>query len=245
MTNPLKTTYAVFEVALPVTRQVLTCRPYLVKEERILLGAKESGKTEDITLAVQQIVRNVVLDKDFNVLSLNSVDLQHIFFRARAESVGNVIKVPYVCNNIVNEQECGGDFEFVLDLKAVKLENINLDIKEVPLTDDYMIKLRYPLYEKLRQIKSDDSEAIREAKKFQACIDYVASAKDKDAKEIVFDEMSLEDINDFIENLTVAQLEVINKWIEELPEMTLDTKAKCNKCGFEHEGHFDSLQSFF
>jgi RIO-like serine/threonine protein kinase len=52
-------------------------------------------------------------------------------------------------------------------------------------------------------------------------------------------------VNEFIEGLTVSQMEVINKWIEELPEITLKTEAKCPKCGHVHEGDFDNLVNFF
>lgn len=245
--NPLKTKHPIFEIELPTTKAKISCRPYLVKEDRILLGAKESGAPEDIALAVQQIVRNCVLDRDFDVLRMNSVDLNSVFLRIRSESVGNVIKIDFVCNNIPDgaEKECGSEFQFLLDLKTAKPNHpILTTFEEVELTPEYLVKFRYPLFEKIRGIKTSDTEEIQMAKKVQAVIEYIAP-KEPDAKEVVLDTMSLEHINEFIESLTTEQLDVINRFIEDIPEMMIDTKTKCPKCGFEHEGHFENLQSFF
>ena len=244
-TNPLKTSTPIFEVTLPTTQQKVSCRPFLVKEDRILLGAKESGTPEDIALAVQQIVRNCVLDRDFDVTKLNTIDMNALFLRIRSEAVGNVVKVDFVCNNTPegSEQECGGEFQFVLDLKTATHRSLQT-FEEVELTPEYMVKFRYPLFEKIRNIKSTDTEEIQTAKKVQAVVDYVVS-KDKDAKEIVLDDLSLEFINEFIEGLTTDQLGIINQFIDDIPEMMIDAKTKCPKCGFEHDGHFENLQSFF
>lgn len=241
--NPLKTTYPIFEVELPTSGQKISCRPYLVKEERILLAAKEAGREEDVSLAILQIVRNVVLDKTVDVEKLNSVDIQHIFLRARSEAVGNIVKVPFICNNVVDEKECGGEFEFALDLKMAKPSvPIKKTFEEVPLTDTYLVMFRYPLFEKLRAIKDDDPEDVKTTKKVQSVIDYVAK---EDGDPIIFDMLSVEHINEFIESLTTKQFEVINEFIESLPEMVLDTEAKCGKCGYVHTGHFENLSSFF
>lgn len=241
--NPLKTTYPIFEAELPTTGQKVSCRPYLVKEDRILLAAKESNTPEDISLAVQQIVRNIILDKNLNIEAMNTVDVQYLFLKARAEAVGNQAKVPFVCNNIVGEQECGGEFTFILDLKNAKpTTEIIKKFEEVPLTETYLVMFRYPLFEAIRSIKSSDDEAVRSAKKIQAVIDYVAT---KDGDPIIFDKLSIEHINEFIEGLTTKQFDIINDFIEGLPEMTLDSEATCAKCGFVHTGHFENLSNFF
>jgi DNA-directed RNA polymerase subunit M/transcription elongation factor TFIIS len=244
MTNPLKTQYPIFEVTLPSTQTKVSCRPWLVKEERILLAAKEAGRPNDIGLAMQQTMRNCVLDPDFKVEDLNTLDMEWLFLRVRAAGVGEDVKVDFVCNNEVDGKECGGEFQFTLRLAEARIENIQRNIDEVSLTDIYNVRFRYPLFSTLRSAVADEDEKTAENRKIKSVIEYIAP-KNLDEKQIDFDSLSDEHVNEFIEGLTVSQMEVINKWIEELPEITLKTEAKCPKCGHVHEGDFDNLVNFF
>lgn len=247
--NPLKIQHPIFEVTLPIAKKKVSCRPWTMKEERILLGAKESGTREDIALGVQQIVRNCILDKDFDTESLTNLDLSYVFLRVRSESVGNKIKVDFICNNVPDGQteECGGEFAFDLDLKKIE-PSVPLIAKfeEIELTPTHVVKFRYPKFEKLRDIKSDDDEFTATVKQIIAVVDYVAPITiTANIEEISFDEMSVDFVKEFIDSLTPSQFKVLEEFIEGLPEMVLKAKAVCPKCGFEHEANFDNLSSFF
>lgn len=246
-TNPLKVSHPIFEIKPPLSKTTLSARPWTVKEERILLGAKESGNAEDISLAVQQTIRNCVLDENFDINKLTTIDIDYIFIKIRGAAVGDIVRVDFICNNVPEGQteECRGEFQFVIDLKDMKPSSeLKKDFDEVELTNEYNIKFRYPQFNKIRTIKGDDEEFVQTAKKIQAVVDYVAP-KNKDAKEIVFDDLSIDFITEFIESLTTSQFAVINDFMEAVPEMAVDTKAKCPKCGHEHEGHFENLSNFF
>jgi hypothetical protein len=213
----------------------------------MLLAAKENGTIEAINLAVQQCLRNIVLDRDFKVESLCTIDVDYLFLRTRGEAVGNVIKVDFICNNTPEGQtaECGGEFSFSLDLtKAAPNSELKTSFDEVELTPEYNISFRYPLFDKIKLVKAEDDEFTATVKRVMACVDYIAP-KDKEANPILMDKLSIEHVTEFIEGLTSAQFDVINNFIENVPEITMDAIAKCPKCGHEHEGHFENLQSFF
>lgn len=247
-----KLKHPIFEVTLPTSKVKLSCRPWLVQEDRILLGAKESNTVEDIALAVQQTMRNCVLDVDFDIASLCSLDMDYLFLKVRGATVGNIVKPTYECNNVVKdeetgeERECKGDFEFVLDLTKIGPDKpLVKSFEEVPLTDEYNVKFRYPLFDALRNLKAEDNEFVESTKKIMAVVDYIVSSKDKDAEPISFDGESVENVIEFLNGLTSSQFDVLNKFIEDLPVISLDATAKCPRCGYEHVGNFKNLASFF
>ena len=246
--NPLIVKQPIFEVTLPQSNEKITCRPWLVKEERILLSAKESGKIEDISLAIQQTMRNCILDKDFDIKTLSVIDMDYVFLRTRAEAVGNTVKVSYICNNIPagTDKECGSEFDFVLDLSVMKPNKPLVEkFEEVPLTNELVVKFRYPLFEKIRNIVSSDSSADQTTKKILSVIDYIAPKSKKSEDVIDPSTMSLEAFNTFLESLTTAQFNVLENFIEDLPEINLRAEAVCPGCGFKHETEFNELSNFF
>jgi hypothetical protein len=255
--NPLKTQYAIFEVSLPVSKQKVSCRPWLVKEERILLSAKEAGNIEDISRAIQQTVRNCVLDADFKVEDLSTIDIDYLYIKIRGEAVGNKIKLDYFCNNEVTTgeasmnsspttKECGAEFSFNLDTTKVKFTSDISKIKfeELQLTPNYNVKLRFPVFNIIRTIKNDDNEFVQTMKKISAVVDYIVP-KTKDADVINFSELSEDHRVEFLESLTTEQFDVLNSFIENIPELTLDAETTCKSCGYVHKNTFRNVASFF
>ena len=90
-----KLSYPIFELTLPSTKQTIRYRPFLVKEEKILLTAQASGEPKDILLALRQVINNCVLTEGIDIEQLTTFDLEYLFIKIRAKSVNNVIKLAY------------------------------------------------------------------------------------------------------------------------------------------------------
>jgi hypothetical protein len=109
----------IYDLTLPLSKKKIRFRPFLVKEEKILLMAIESEDENSMLLAIEQIVNNCCLNKDFDVESLPLSDLEFLFLNLRARSVGEVVELQYKCNNRPDkdsEEECGHLVKFELNL---------------------------------------------------------------------------------------------------------------------------------
>ena len=111
-----------YEVELPSTGKMLKFRPFLVKEQKILLMALEAGKEIDIITAIKQIIKNCVIEDDFSVDDLAPFDLEYFFINLRARSIGEKIALSFKCKNIVDEKECNHLMEFEHDILTAKVQ---------------------------------------------------------------------------------------------------------------------------
>ena len=119
-----KINHPIFEVYLTSLNRNVKFRPFLVKEEKILLMAKESDSVEDVTKAIKQIISNCILE-DIDVDALPTFDIEMFFINLRIQSVSETSAMVYTCNNIVSAEgeepvECGNKIDFNLDLRNVK-----------------------------------------------------------------------------------------------------------------------------
>ena len=109
----------IFEMTLPSTAKSIRYRPFLVKEEKILLIAMQSGESSAMIEAVKQIISNCIID-DINVDELSLFDIEYMFLNLRARSIGEKVDLRYRCNNIVNEEKCNHVSEYQVDLLAIR-----------------------------------------------------------------------------------------------------------------------------
>lgn len=128
-----------FTLIQPSTKKELTYRPFLVKEEKILLMSKESGERSETFRAIKQIINNCILDDDFNIEDLPIFDLEYIFIKLRACSVDNTVKFQ------VEDSDDGITYDLELDLNEVEVifpdEEIN---NKIMINDEFGIVLKYP-----------------------------------------------------------------------------------------------------
>ena len=135
----------VYETILPSTEKVIKYRPFLVKEEKILLTAMEDGDEKIITNAVKQILRNCI-QGELNIDALPTFDIEFLFLRLRAKSVGEKITVglkPYPC--VQNDGElCKFSTEVEINLEEVKVKKDENHTSKIMIDDTVGIKLKYP-----------------------------------------------------------------------------------------------------
>lgn len=230
-----------YELKLPSSGKSVTVRPFLVKEEKLLLMALESGETQDVINTTHQIINNCILSGDIKVSSLPFFDVDYLFIALRAKSIGESIDIKFTCNNVVDDHVCGATFPAKIDIsncKVIKDENISSDIQ---LTGDLKIKMKYPTYSVMKSIFNNENALNKKIRIMASCVEYIVE-KDQihSSKDI-----SKEEIIEFIENLPQEQFKKLEAFIDNFPHFLIASKATCEKCGFEHDLEYSDFTSFF
>jgi hypothetical protein len=235
----------IYELTLPLTKQKIKYRPFLVKEEKILLMAMEADDEKSIMDAIKQIVSNCILD-DIKVDELTTSDLEFLFLNLRARSVGDVVDLQYKCNNKIKsesgEHECGNVMKFNIKLLDIVPEVQDDAVKNIKITDKLGIMMRYPtieMYEKSSIGKTSELDVAMEI--LLECVDFVY-----DDDSVYYNkDIPRAELREFVENLTRDQFGNMQKFISSIPKLKKDLKFKCNKCGYEENIVVEGLQNFF
>ena len=227
----------IYEMTLPSNGKKISYRPFLVKEEKIMLMAASSQDESEIKTAIRQIITNCVLDEDFKVDDAPVFDVEFILINLRIRSVGNEIVTDYVCNNPVNDKECGNKFSITTKLDEIETVKDDTIKSEIWLTKDMGIKMKYPRFGALKNA----TENIYDYEALSDCVEYVF---DKN-QTYSFKDQSKKEIDEFFDSLNREQFAKIEQFLENVPHFMSKKKHKCEKCGFEHELVKDNYASFF
>ena len=229
-----KIQFPTFTIEIPSTKKKEMFRPFLVKEEKILLMAKISDKEEDIMQAIKQIVNNCAIDENFDIDKLAIFDLEYLFIKIRAASVEDIVKVSYKDN----EDEKVYDFEINLnDIVMIYPEKIDNNIK---ISDETGIMMNYP-----KSSLYDDSEFLSLGE--DALFGLIVRCMDKiyDGEEIYdCSTYNKEQLNEFVETLNVKTFEKLREFITNQPKMSYDIKYT-NSNNKERTINLSSLSDFF
>lgn len=229
-----KIDYPVNSISIPSQKKSFKFRPFLVKEEKILLMAKESSSDTDILHAIKQVVNNCAVDEKFDIDSLAIFDLEYVFLKLRCMSVDNHAKVAY------KDTEDQKVYEFDINLDEIEVE-IPKDLdNKIKITDKSGIVLKYPsasLYDD-KELLNSDKEYVFEL--IIRCIDKIYDGESVyEAKDY-----KLSEIRTFMENLDVTTFEKIKEFMVKLPKMKHVIKYT-NSLGNEREIELNSLNDFF
>jgi len=209
----------IYELTLPLTNKTIRFRPFLVKEEKILLMAMESEEADSVLLAVKQILTNCCLD-DLDIEDLPITDIEFLFLNLRARSVNEVVELPYRCNNKVTkdgeEKECGNIVKLEMNLLEIHPEVHEKKIDKIELSDKMGILIKYPSFKMVEEAqKQDGSEVDKLMNILVACIDGVYT------EETIFysKDVPKKELMEFIENLTRDQFGKIQEFFETMPKI--------------------------
>jgi hypothetical protein len=230
-------------VVLPSDKRELVVRPFLVKEEKILLTAIQSGESKDIVHATKQVIQNCIITQGVDVDKLPMYDLEYLILQLRIMSIGNTLslKVSPIEDSTCEECKAGRDIEVDLSTAEV-IFNPNHQHK-IELTNTVGVILKDPSaklmdsFDKVSQTNSAESLF----KLIWMCIESVydestvTSAKDVSEKEGI----------EFLESLNAQQFGKIDAFFKTLPKLSLPIKIKCGKCDFEDEQVLERLETFF
>jgi hypothetical protein len=227
-----------FELKLPSTGEVVHYRPFLVKEEKILLIALEGGSAEEITNAIYQIIRNCVRAESTDVMDMTYFDIEYIFLNIRAKSIDNIIKLKLSHGT---ESECTKQTDFELDINDVDIVYPNGHERRVMLDNNIGLLMKYPSLKDQQQIEDDVSGSDVE-KVFTAIATCIENVFDTDN---VYEDSTLAERIQFLENLTKVQFDKILAFYRTLPALQHEIKYTCDECGKEESITLRGMQSFF
>ena len=127
-----------FEMTIPSQKRTIKLRPFVVKEEKILLTAQQSGQEKDIVIAIKQVLQNCIQDPTFDIDTLTTFDLEYMFLKLRARSVNNIIEVSY------RDNEDEKVYNFELDFDKVETKQDTESNPVIDLGDNISLVLKYP-----------------------------------------------------------------------------------------------------
>jgi hypothetical protein len=228
-----KISHPTYNIKVPSLNKNYKFRPFLVKEEKILLMAKESDKEADIFSAIKQIVNVCSLD-DLNVDKLAIFDLEYLFLKIRAFSIENIIKVSY------KDLEDNKNYDFTIDLNEIEVKFPEKIVNNIKITENMGIIMKYPsasIY--------DDKEFLDLDKDylFELIIRCVDKIYEEDT---IFEakDYSRKEIGDFLENLDSKTFASIQEFLVNSPKLEHVIKYK-NSFDNEREITLNSLNDFF
>jgi len=229
-----KIDYPIYSIEIPSTKQKFKFRPFLVKEEKILLMARESENSADILTAVKQIVNNCSIEPNFDIDKLAIFDIELIFIKLRAFSVDSIIKVAY--KDLEDEKV----YNFEINLEEVKVIFPEKSEKTVKISEKSGIIMKYPsstLY--------DDKDFLNLEKDylFELIIRCIDSIYYEDQ---VYDAKNYkkEDLTEFLENLNIKTFDEIQEFLLNSPKIYHKIDYK-NSLGNDRTIEYSSLNDFF
>jgi hypothetical protein len=232
-----------FEFEIPSSGKIVKFRPFLVKEQKILLIALESGKEKDIVDAVKQIIQNCVIDKNFKVEEMATFDVEYFFIHLRARSIGEKVSMSFRCKNTTNEEECNHLMEFEHDLLSATIEKNAGHDKTVFFSNEVGVVMKYPSMNLTGNIsKNKKKKSVEDA--LNMIVDSIDYIFDKDNLYYI-NEMKKEEILEYIENIPKTSFDKIQNFFNTIPYVKSNVEHKCEKCGFDHVIPLEGLTSFF
>ena len=227
-----------YELVLPSSGRKITYRPFLVKEEKILIIALESQDQKQITNAVKNILKSCILTKGTKVEKLATFDIEYLFLNIRGKSVGENIEIMVTCPDDEKTQ-----VPTSINIDSIKINKSDDHHNDIKLDDTYTLRMRYPSLNEF--VNSNFSaENVNVDDTFQliaSCVDQVYSEEESWSQE----ECTKKELNDFIESLNTSQFKEIENFFETMPKLSHTIKVKNPNTNVESEIKLEGLQSFF
>jgi len=225
-----------YELVIPSTGNTVSYRPFLVKEQKVLLMALESQDEKQILRAMIDTIKSCINDP-IKIESLATFDIEYIFTQLRSKSTGETSKVNLKCT------ECEEYTEVAINLNDIKID-VDKKNEMIQLTDQYSLKMKYPQYSGLLlQTESDDADTLTNAifEMIIMCLDELRTEEEI----IKFSDEPREEIENFLEGLTTTQLDLIMNFVNNLPKLKHTVDFNCNACNHENSLTLQGLQDFF
>lgn len=225
-----------YDVTIPSTGEKARYRPYLVKEEKVLLMASESESESEIGNAILdvicQCVEGVQRDK------ITSYDMEYLFLKLRAKAVGESTDILFPCNS------CEKDTEV-----KVKIDDVELDIPKdknnmIKLSDDMILEVKYPTYNSIINDKILASSESNIEVMYQTAMLCLSALHVKDERMNFADE-PIEDIVEFIGGLTTEQFQKLSEFANSIPTVKKKLEWKCKHCEAQNSREVTGLLGFF
>ena len=223
-----------YEMEIPSTGEKIKYRPFLVKEQKLLMMAQESGDDESQLRTVGEIVKSCTFNKISHPEKLPTFDIEYMFLMTRAQSVGSKIPMTVTCPDDGETK-----VDYVLNIDEIKVKKIDGHTNVIMLTDEIGITMKYPNLDMVKSFTNIDENITNIS--FDMIRDCIENIFDKDQ---VYDDMSSKDLQNFIEQMNTEQFEKVSHFFETMPKLTHVIKVTNPNTGVESEVVLEGLQSF-
>lgn len=222
-----------YDLVIPSTNERVRFRPYLVKEEKVLMLALESKDSKQAIKAIVDTIGACVVEP-INLDKLKIFDVEYMFTQIRSKSVGETSTVGLKCKNCNHQNDV-----------TIEIDNIKVDVPEVnpivKINDQISLKLKWPNYKSLMDVDTDEGITGQTFNMVMKCLDTVLTEEEQ----ISFAEHSKEEIQTFLDSLTTSQFDKIKTFIQSMPRMKHDIAFACNHCNHENHYTLEGIQDFF
>ena len=228
-----------YELILPSTGKKIKYRPFLVREEKILIMALEGENNEEITNAIIQILSDCILTKGINVSKLATFDIEYLFLNVRAKSVGETVEVNVTCPD---DNKTSVQMEINID--SIKVQKTRGHKSTIKLDDQYSMKLKYPSMDEFIDSNfesNQESDVNKSLNMITSCIEMIYDEEESwNASD-----STQQELEEFIEQLNSKQFKSIEKFFETMPKLSHKIKVTNPATGVESEVVLEGLASFF
>lgn len=223
-----------YKMTIPSTGQEVNFRPFLVKEEKVLMLAAETEDQSHILSAITDTL-SACIQEDIQTDKLTTFDVEYMFVILRSKSVGETIDLKMKCENCETEN----DYQIKInDLTVVKPKQDNTII----LDENISIEMAWPTYKMVgANINDDIKESDLVFNVLAGCIQTVMTEEEA----FNLKDETQEDIHAFIESMNSTQFQKVQDWIEAMPKLSHDIEYDCVKCDTHNKTTVEGMQSFF
>ena len=230
-----------YELELPSTEKIIEYRPFLVKEEKLLVIALESQDTKQITNAIKTVIKSCILTKGVKVENLPTFDIEFLFLNIRGKSVGEDIDVKIICPD---DEET--EVSVMVNLDDIKVEKSENHTNQIKLDKNLMMELKYPSLNEFIKNNFDPNDQDRST--MDQSFDLISSCIHKIYNEDevwAASDCTKKEIKDFLESMNSSQFKEIENFFDTMPKLSHTIKVTNPKTKVESDVVLEGLASFF
>ena len=228
-----------YELELPSTGKTIKFRPFLVKEEKLLVLALESDDSKEITNAIKAVLKDCIQTRGVKVDTLPTFDIEYLFLNIRGKSVGEDIEVSVLCPD---DGETYAEVQISIDdIKVTRDKNHSTQIK---IDDNLMMEMKYPSLDQFVKSNfefSNDNQVDQSFELIASCIDKVYSADEA----WTTDDFTKKEVTEFLEQMNSAQFKEIESFFTTMPKLSHEVQVVNPKTKKKSKVTLEGLASFF
>ena len=228
-----------YELVLPSSKKKIRYRPFLVKEEKILIIAMESEDQKQITHAIKSVINNCITSRGVKVDKLSPFDIEYLFLNIRGKSVGENVEVLITCPDDDKTK-----VQVIIPLDEIKVKIDPEHNRDIDLGNDLRMRMKYPSLSEFVQNNFTVEDGIGVSESFDmitACIDQVFNEEESWSAS----DCTKKELTDFIEQLNTKQFKDVEKFFDSMPKLTHKIKVKNPQTGVESDVILEGLAAFF
>ncbi len=228
-----------YELELPSTGETIQYRPFLVKEEKVLVIALESEDTKQITTAIKTVIKNCIKTKGIKVDTLPTFDIEYLFLNIRGKSVGEEIEV-----NIICPDDGETEVPVTIDIDSIQIQKNDEHTNKIQLDDNIMMVMKYPSLDQFIKNNFDFNDKNVMDQSFDliaSCIESICTEEDVWATA----DCTKKEVNEFLESMNSSQFKGVERFFETMPKLAHTVSVTNPNTKVKSDVVLEGLASFF